>query len=229
MIHSVRFTCLLYKREILLSMRGKVRAILLIILAANNSLMHFLNSLSAKPYRYLLTYCILTHIISINLLAQNQQYTKVKPQGVIVYDSILSKSNFRDSTFQDETDFSGIVFENGANFNYSQFKSLVSFDNTWFVEYAGFWGSKFCSKTEFDLAIFMQGAEFGNGSFHSPVSFNGAEFRSWAHIYGKFDSTASFEKAKFKSLVDFGGFSSLVSFKKTVFDSTANFEYFRVF
>ena len=60
--------------------------------------------------KYLLVCSLITLEIITNVFAQQKQYTRIKPEGVIVYNNIITKSNFRNSTYQDNADFSGIVF-----------------------------------------------------------------------------------------------------------------------
>lgn len=143
---------------------------------------------------------------------------------------------FHEVEFHATADFTGSVFQTGGVFRKAIFHGYAIFNNTVFKEKDDFLSVVFEDKVSFDEAIFSRAVGF-HSNFQRDVSFESAVFLSDA-LFGhptdslfknlgrlKFDSSVSFDNAKFKGAASFDNldFDGNVSFESTLFYYWAEF------
>ncbi len=126
--------------------------------------------------------------------------------------------NFSDHTFEEEVDFSELVFINGS-FRKAQFTYRAHFENTRFFGAADFYDARFKHQSLFCGARFHGSAHFDNSQFCFGCSFSGVSFEAAWFTEAQFIESGLPKNIAPGTLVDFTNarFTSLVDFRKAVF------------
>lgn len=150
---------------------------------------------------------------------------------------IKSNITIRNSIFENDVNFSGILFKDTFDLANSNFNGSVNFLGTNFNRRADFTNANFNDSANFLGANFSGRAEFNGINFNSSADFSGTNFNDFSRFgFGKFNGSAYFSGATFNDNIDFTGevfdssadffgtnFNSYSLFKGTVFNSSVDF------
>jgi hypothetical protein len=115
--------------------------------------------------------------------------------------SFNGPASFMKSRFGDTAKFIECAFLDYANFNGSEFKIDVDFDDALFGELADFVGSKFLGYADFSGSQFNGDANFSDVLFNGPADFSRSKFRETLNLHGaQFKRNAHFESCKIGNL-----------------------------
>ena len=134
----------------------------------------------------------------------NEIYIANFLEDVIFKDCVFEEeANFKYTEFSDVADFSGTEFEELAFFKYSEFPEEPNFSNVTFNGEAFFKYTEFPRGANFSGAKFEREANFKYTEFPGGVNFQEAEFYRLANFkYAKFYEPFNLEKAEFNDDVD---------------------------
>lgn len=178
----------------------------------------------------------------------NPYYSKMMNEGLDEYylnyndvhenlSIIESNITIRNSIFENDINFSDVLFKNPVDLANSNFNGSVSFRGTSFNRRADFTNSNFNGFVNFRDTNFNSLTKFDTTSYNSSVDFLGASFNYFVNFnFGHFNDSADFSMVTYNDDVDFTGvvfngsanffganFKRYSLFKGTMFNNSADF------
>jgi len=140
---------------------------------------------------------------------------------------IESNITIRNSIFENDVNFSGILFKDTFDLANSNFNGSVNFLGANFNRRADFTNSNFNGSANFRNTNFNSWAEFVCTSFNSSADFSGASFNGFVRFnFGHFNDSADLSSVTYNDNVDFTGvvFNDSTDFSDTIVKSYSLFK-----
>ncbi len=139
---------------------------------------------------------------------------------------IKSNISIKDSTFENELDFSTAQFNNTVSFEKTIFNKFADFHWVNFNNSAKFWAVTFNNSADFGGTIFNNSVFFIGAYFNKSTDFSMTQFIKYASFYlATFNNSVDFSHLNFQGYAEFFrvNFNNFASFTPVIFSKGADF------